>query len=110
MDALSSLRKARGQALRRVGRLFLSSLPRQSHLCEPGAERSVSRPHFQACKLRLRLGGNASPTAPLPERPRRMHQRTYERLSHRLLKMESELSPRVRSKPPDYPSLVAYFP
>jgi hypothetical protein len=69
-----------------------------------------ARPHFQACKLRLRLGGDASPTAPLPKRPRRMHLRTYERLKHCLLELESDLSPRVRSKPPDYPSLVAYLP
>jgi hypothetical protein len=69
-----------------------------------------SRGHFQACKLRLRLGGIASLAAPFPERPRGMRQRTYEQLSHRLLKLESDLSPRVRRKPPDYPSLVAYFP
>jgi hypothetical protein len=69
-----------------------------------------SRGHFQACKLRLRLGGIASLTAPLPERPRKMHKRTYHRLKSRLLKLEDNLSPRVRRKPPDYPSLVAYFP
>ena len=68
-----------------------------------------ARPHFQACKLRLRLGGEASPTAPLPERPRRMHQRTYERQKHRLLKLEGGLSRRVRSREPDYPNLVAYL-
>jgi hypothetical protein len=69
-----------------------------------------ARPHFQACKLRLRLDGQASLKAPIPDRPRGMHRRTYERLSHRLSKLERDLSPRVRSKPPDYPSLVAYFP
>ena len=68
-----------------------------------------ARPHFQACKLRLRLGGEASPTAPLPERPRRMHRRTYERLKHRLLRLEGGLSRRVRSRQPDYPNLVAYL-
>ena len=68
-----------------------------------------ARPHFQACKLRLRLGGEASLAAPLPERPRRMHRRTYERLKSRLLRLEGGLSGRVRSRQPDYPSLVAYL-
>jgi hypothetical protein len=68
-----------------------------------------ARPHFQACKLRLRLGGEASPTASFPERPRRMHRRTYGRLKHRLLALEGGLSRRVRSRQPDYPSLVAYL-
>jgi hypothetical protein len=69
-----------------------------------------SRGHFQACKLRLRLGGHAPLTAPLPERPRGMHRATYRRLKSRLVQLEDSLSPRVRRKPPDYPSLVAYFP
>ena len=68
-----------------------------------------ARPHFQACKLRLRLGGEASPTAAFPERPRRMHQRKYERLKSRLLKLEGGLSRHVRSRQPDYPNLVAYL-
>ncbi len=69
-----------------------------------------ARPHFQACKLRLRLGGIASLAAPLPERPRGMHRATYRRLKDRLLKLEGNLSPRAKYKPPDYPNLVAYFP
>ena len=68
-----------------------------------------SRGHFQACKLRLRLRGIASLAAPLPERPRGMHLRTYERLIGQLVQLEDNLSPRVGRKPPDYPSLVAYF-
>jgi hypothetical protein len=70
---------------------------------------SQSRAHFQACKLRLQLGGDADLTAPIPLRPRRMHQRTYKRLKDRLLTLEAGLSPRTRSKSPDYPNLVAYF-
>ena len=69
-----------------------------------------SRGHFKACKLRLRLGGIASLTAPLPERPRGMHRATYRRLKDRLLKLEGSISQRIRRKPPDYPNLVAYFP
>jgi hypothetical protein len=68
-----------------------------------------ARPHFQACKLRLMLGGEASPTTPVPKRPRGMHQRKYQRLSHYLLTLESDLSPHVRSREPDYPNLVAYL-
>jgi hypothetical protein len=68
-----------------------------------------ARPHFQACKLRLRLGGEASLTAPVPKRPRGMHERTYSRMKHRLLTHEGGLSRRVRSRQPDYPSLVAYL-
>ena len=54
--------------------------------------------------------GVASLAAPFPERPRGVHRRTYERLKDRLLKLEGNLSPRVKCKPPDYPNLVAYFP
>jgi hypothetical protein len=68
-----------------------------------------ARPHYQACKLRLRLGGEASPTEPFPERPRKMHRRTCERRKHRLLMLEGGLSQRIREKPVDYLNLVAYL-
>jgi hypothetical protein len=68
-----------------------------------------SRPHFEACKLRLRLGGVASLTAPFPERPRGMHRKTYARLRRRAEKLEAGLSARVRAKPADYPNLIYYF-
>jgi hypothetical protein len=42
-----------------------------------------ARRHFEACKLRLRLGGIASLAAPFPKRPQGMHQRTYARLRRR---------------------------
>src|SRR4029079_2606990 len=68
-----------------------------------------TRPHYQACKLRLQLGGTASVTAPFPERPRGMHRNTYTRLRRRAEEREAKLSPRIRAKPADYPNLIYYF-
>jgi hypothetical protein len=73
------------------------------------AKSAESRRHFEACKLRLRLGGNASLDAPFPERPKGMHRRTYARLKHRAEQLETKISPRLRAKSPDYPNLVYYF-
>jgi len=67
---------------------------------------SQGRRHFQACKLRLRLGGVASISAPFPERPRGMHKKTYLRLRRRAERLEFGLAARLRSKPADYPSLI----
>jgi hypothetical protein len=41
------------------------------------------RAHYRACKLRLRLDGEAQLSTPFPERPRHMHRRTYERLKRK---------------------------
>lgn len=73
------------------------------------AKSAQGRLHFEACKLRLRLGGIASLTAPFPERPRGMHQKTYARLRQRAEELEARISPRLRDKPTDYPSLVYYL-
>jgi hypothetical protein len=72
------------------------------------AKSTQGRLHFEACKLRLRLGGVASTAAPFPDRPRGMHRRTYARLLHRAEKLESGLSARLKSKPTDYPNLIYY--
>ena len=68
-----------------------------------------SRKHFEACKLRLRLGGNAALNAPFPERPKGMHRRTYARLKYRAERLEAQISPRLRAKPADDPNLVYHF-
>jgi hypothetical protein len=78
----------------------------------PYASQSKSaqgRAHYKACKLRLRLNGQAQPSEPFPERPKRMHRRTYERLRSQGMQLEAGLSKRMRTRFPDYPSLVAYF-
>lgn len=74
------------------------------------AKSTQGRRHFEACKLRLRLGGVASLTAPFPERPRGMHRKTYARLRRRAERLEARISPRLTTKPTDYPSLVYYLP
>ena len=66
------------------------------------------RLHFEACKLRLRLGGEASLSAPFPGRPRGMHRKTYARLRHRAEQLEARISRRVRARATDYQSLVYY--
>jgi hypothetical protein len=67
-----------------------------------------ARRHFEACKLRLRLGGVASLAAPFPERPPGMHQYNYELLRRRAEVLEGRLSSRIRTKPADYANLVYY--
>ena len=63
------------------------------HTCSATSQRrgAQSRRYLQALKLRLRLNGIASIGLPLPERPRRMHRTTYERLSRRLERLEQPL-------------------
>ena len=57
-----------------------------------------SRRHFEACKLRLRLGGIASLSAPFPKRPRGMHRNTYTRLRHRSEMLELGLPTRFQEQ------------
>ncbi len=66
---------------------------------------SKGRRCYQASKLRLQLGGQASLVAPFPDRPTGMHRKTYERLRLKALKLEAGLSQRMRQKKPDYINL-----
>jgi hypothetical protein len=67
-----------------------------------------SRRYLQALKLRLRLNGIASLAEPIPERPKRMHGRTYRRLAQRLANLEQQLrySPRFMARETDYSILI----
>ena len=100
---------------RRVAKLFKGLAGYYCRACHgnpPYASQTKSaqsRRHFEACKLRVRLGGNASLDAPFPDRPKGMHRRTYARLRYRAEQLEAQISSRLRTKPPDYPNLVYYF-
>jgi len=72
------------------------------------AKSSHGRRHFELCKIRLQLNGNASPLEPFPERPRGMHRKTYERLKARALNLEMGLSPKLRKRAVDYKNLIYY--
>ncbi len=65
-----------------------------------------SRRAFAVSKLRLRLGGEASLTAPFPDRPKGMHHRTYMRLKIKAERLEASLSRRLKTRLPDYPNLI----
>jgi hypothetical protein len=68
------------------------------------------RRHFEICKIRLQLNGNASLLQPFPDRPRGMHRKRYERMKARVLNLEMDLPPKLRGKPVDYRNLVYYTP
>jgi len=101
---------------RRVARLFKGLVGYYCRECFDNpryasqTKSTQGRLHFEACKLRLRLGGIASLTAPFPDRPRGMHRKTYARLRRRAAKLEARISPRLTAKETDYPNLVYYRP
>jgi len=73
------------------------------------AKSSHGRRHFELCKIRLQLNGNASPLEPFPERPRGMHRKTYERLKARALNLEMDLPPKLLRRAVDYKNLIYYL-
>ena len=74
------------------------------------AKSTHGRRHFEICKIRLQLNGNASLLEPFPERPRGMHRKTYDRLKARALKLEMDLPPKLRGRAVDYKNLIHYLP
>jgi hypothetical protein len=74
------------------------------------AKSTHGRRHFEICKIRLQLNGNASPLKPFPERPRGMHRKTYERRKARVLNLEMDLPPKLRGRAVDYKNLIYYVP
>ena len=93
------------EAVQGNGRLFLPSCV-GNPIYASQSKSTQGRRHFEACKLRLLLGGIASLAAPFPKRPRGMHRKTYSRLRLRAEALELNLSPRLKNKEPDYPNLV----
>jgi hypothetical protein len=69
--------------------------------CQRRGEKS--RAYYQACKIRLSLGGEPSIRGPFPERPRGMWRRTYERLRRQAEESEAPLrESRYAKRAPDY--------
>jgi hypothetical protein len=98
---------------RRVGKLYNTGARLACRKCldlwyasqRRGAK---SRSYLQALKLRLRLNGVASLTAPIPNRPKGMHRTTYQRLLNRLERLEQQVrNTRFMSRETDYSPLVA---
>jgi hypothetical protein len=107
LDALPALRDSRSRLYAGLGGYFSRSCIGNP----PYASQQLSaqgRAHYQACKLRLLLQGEAQLSRPFPERPRNMHRRTYDRLRREGMRLEAGLSKQMRRRFPDYASLVAY--
>ena len=98
---------------RRVGKLYNTGASLSCRRClglrYASQRRSAkSRQYLQALKLRLRLNGIASLNEPFPQRPKRMHQRTYDRLCRQAEMLEADLNRNTRFKfrETDYSVLV----
>ena len=96
-----------------VGKLYntgdLLTCRRCLHLWYASQRRGAkSRRYLQALKLRLRLNGIASLDEPFPNRPKRMHRRTYARLRQKAEALESDLceNTHFRYRETDYSVLV----
>lgn len=98
---------------RRVGKLYNTGASLACRQClelRYASQRrgAKSRHYLQALKLRLRLNGVASLSEPFPQRPKRMHQKTYDRLRRRAEILEADLRENTRFKfrETDYSVLV----
>jgi hypothetical protein len=70
------------------------------------------RRHFQACKRRMLLGGEALLSAPFPNRRKGMHNKSYLRQRRRIEKLEVGLQEdrRFKFRKPNYKALAYYLP
>jgi hypothetical protein len=98
---------------RRVGKLYNTEASLQCRRCLDlwyASQRrgEKSRRYLQALKLRLRLNGIANLRELFPPRPKRMHQRTYDRLRRQAERLEADLreNTRFRDRETDYSPLV----
>jgi hypothetical protein len=98
---------------KRVGKLYNSGASLGCRRCldlrytsqRRGAK---SRRYLQALKLRLRLNVIANLDEPFPDRPKRMHRKTFERLRRKGEELEADLreNPHFRFRETDYSVLV----
>ncbi len=64
------------------------------------------RKYLRACRIRLSVGGAPTIAREFPEKPRRMHRKTYDRARFKCEKLEEALrsNRHFRSREPDYES------
>ena len=74
------------------------------------AKSTHGRRHFGICKIRLLLGGEASPLKPFPDRPPGIHRKTYQRMKARAFNLEMDLPLKRRGREVDYRNLAYYAP
>jgi hypothetical protein len=102
---------------RRVGRLYDSGICFGCRDCfdliyESQRKSTKGRRHFQACKRRMLLGGEALLSAPFPPRPKGMRSKTYLGQRRRIEKLEVGLQEhrRFKFRKPNYAALAYYLP
>ena len=102
---------------RRVGKLYDSGFCFGCRQCfgliyECQRKSTKGRRHFEACKRRMLLGGEALLSAPLANRTKGMHNKTYLRLRRRIEMLEIGLQEnrRFKFRKPNYAALAYYLP
>jgi hypothetical protein len=102
-----------GRCDRRVGKLYSTGVALHCRRCldlwhSSQRRGAKSRRYLRALKLRLRLNGIANLREPFPDRPKRMHRKTYARLRQLGERLEQDLrdNPRFRDRETDYAPLV----